>query len=178
MSWWVFVVLALMFGESTPTTSEPALEYVSVTVMMNSAFAQGRGPGAAPCMVLFDLDQPGPVSRGKLQEMQRVAKEVYSIYAGDSPYLDDPTSRENAEMADFIAHLSNDMYLPHNRKAVPSLLANGRRLYVSDIMLHRSKFDPSGRLPKVAMVKVTGESRGTIHHIPWNDSLVLTAAAR
>ena len=160
------VVLAFIFGESAPTISEPAREYVSVTVMMNSNFANGRGPSTAPCMVLFDLDQPGPVSQGKLKEMRRVAEEVYSLYEGDT------SSHENAEMADFIRHLENDTYRAHSRKAVPSDLTRGRRLYVSDIMLHRNNFSPNSAMQNVAMVKVTGESTGTIYHIPWNASVV------
>lgn len=164
------VLLAFMFGESAPSTSEPAREYVSVTVMMNSNFANGRGPSAAPCMVLFDLDQPGPVSPGKLKEMHRVAEEVYSLYEGES------WSDENAEMADFIRHLKNDSYRPHCRKAVPSTLTGGRRLYVSDIMLHRDNFSPNSAMREVAVVKVTGDASGTIYHMPWNASVVPNTA--
>ena len=160
------VVLTFVFGESAPTDAEPAREYVAVTVMMNSNFAHGRGPATAPCLVLFDLDQPGPVSAGKLKEMRRVAKEIYSLYEGDS------MSHENAEMADFVRHLKNDMYRPHCRKAVPSALTHGRRLYVSDIMLHGNRLSPDSAMRNVAMVKVTGESKGTIYHIPWNASVV------
>ncbi len=160
------VVLAFVFSESTPTSSEPAHEYVSVTVMMNSTFANGRGPSAAPCMVLLDLDHPGPISQSKLEYMHGVAAQIYSLYE------DDATSHEVAEMSDFIRYLKNDSYRAHYRRAVPSALTDGRRLYVSDIMLHRSKFSPDSEMRDVAMVKVTGESSGTIYHIPWNASAV------
>lgn len=159
-------ILAFMIGEPAPSASEPAREYVSVTVMMNSNFAKGRGPSTAPCMVLFDYDQPGPVSAGKLTEMRRIAGEIYSLYEGDS------SSNEIAEMADFIRHLKNDNYRAHCRKAVPSVLANGRRMYVSDIMLHRNMLSPNDEMRNVAMVKVTGEASGAIYHIPWNASVV------
>ena len=165
-------VLAFVFGESEQSNAEPAFEYVSVTVMMNSNFANGSGPPTAPCMVLFDLGQPGSVSRGKLKEMRRIAEEIYSLYESDS------SSHEDAEMADFITHLKNDSYRPHCRKAVPSALAGGRKFYVSDIMLHRDKLSQNSAMQDVAMVEATGESRGTIYHIPWNASSVPNVAMR
>ena len=137
--------------------------------MMNSDFANGRGPGAAPCMVLFDLDEPGVISHEKLEDMRRIAREIYSLYA------DGPSGDEDQEMAAFIRHLENDSYFPHSRRAVPSALAGGQRLFVSDIMLHRNKFSPDSEMSNVAMVKVTGEERGTIQHIPWNDDSVMPA---
>jgi len=171
-------ILALMIGDpssdtsESARTSEPAREYVSVTVMMNSDFANGRGPSIAPCMVLFDLDQPGPVSAGKLTEMRRIAAQIYSLYCSDS------ARSEDAEMAEFIRHLKLDIYRPNCRKAVPSALAGGRRLYVSDIVLHRNMFSPDSELQDVAMVKVTGQSRGTISHIAWNASAISRTAMR
>ena len=161
------VLLALILGGAAPTDAEPAREYVSVTVMMNANFANGRGPSSAPCLVLFDLDDPGPVGQGKVKEMRSVAKEIYSLYTGDS------SSHDDAEMADFIRHVKNDSYHAHSRKAVPAALARGRSLYVSDIMLHRNKFSSDGDMQNVAMVEVTGESKGTIYQIPWNDDLLM-----
>ena len=161
-------IFAFMVGGPSSTPSAPAREHVSVTVMMNSNFARGQGPSSAPCMVLFDIDQPGPVSAGKLTEMQRIASEIYSLYENGA------SGDEDQEMADFIRHLENDMYHPHSRKAVPSALANGRRLYVADIMLHRHMLNSEMR--RIAMVKVTGEARGTIYQAPWNASLVADMA--
>jgi hypothetical protein len=162
-----------MVAEPAPSVSEPAREYVSVIVMMNSDFANGRGPSFGPALVLFDIDKPGPVSAGQLTEMRQIADEIYSLYQRDS------ASHQDAEMSDFIKHVKNDhFYFPHSRKAVPSALARGRRLYVSDIMLHRERLSPSSAMRKVAMVRVTGESSGTIFHIPWNDSVVPDVAMR
>ena len=44
-------------------------------------------------------------------------------------------------------------------------------------MLHRDKFSPKAEMDNVAMVKVTGEARGKIQHIPWNEDNVPVIAS-
>lgn len=142
----------------------PSREYVAVSVMMNSEFANGNGPMTAPCMVLFDMDATGP-SVGQASTLQEIADEVYDLYTGDA------MSDGSQAMDQFVQHLENDAYRPHCRRKVPAPLSRGRNLWVSDIMLNRKNFSPAPDQRKLALIGVTGEETGTIKHLQWNETL-------
>lgn len=139
----------------------PSKNHASVVVMMNSEFLAGHGPSPAPCMVLFDMDQPNP-SAAQLETMHEISSEIYDLYSGDAQ------SDGSPEMDAFVAHLENDSFRANMRKQVPAQLSRGRRLFVSDIMLSRYKFSPNAEHGKFAMVQVRGEESGTISHLAWD----------